>query len=206
MRTFHGLIILLLLLAPAFATPRGEFLFGESDGEDFVFRAHFEGETVRLQPLSGGPDITSALTELRGGVYGFNVDWDGKKHQMTLVEIDHTELLLVSDKEKEALKGWKVSSESSILQGRWSEEGRDGHSFTMDGQEMKLLDNGKSKEVRVYHLKSSGKTMRMILMDPGELSKDGILLNYVQVDDNSVLMWDLDDGDTKLFHRSGWAK
>lgn len=204
MRISLVLTVLCLFLTPAWAGPHGDFLFGESDGEDFVFQAVLKSDTIQLTPLNGDTDISAPLKELRDGVYTFEVEWDDKRHQMTLVEIDRSELLLVSDHEKEALRGWRISSKPSLLQGRWTEEGSEDHSFSMQGQEMKLLGGGKEKKVRVYPVASDGRASRMVLLDPENGGEDGILLNYVLLTENSVLMWDQDDGKTKRFHRSGW--
>lgn len=205
MRNLLTCLFLLFCFSYAWAGPQGTYLVGETDGEDFQFFATLARGSIELRPFSGGETLSAKLIELRDGVQGFELDWDGKHHQLLLITVNQDEFFLVSDKERTALKGWRAGELPSWLQGEWAEPDEKS-SFVMKGTSMLLRQGSKEKAAMAYPLVSLGKTWRMIVAAPEGSSggREGVLLNFTRVDDNTVVFWDEDDGKVKRFYRKGW--
>jgi hypothetical protein len=196
------LILLFWLLAvPLTAAPQGHFLVGEQDGEEFVFSLDFEGDSVVVKTLEGEPWTHQTSLERTGeDLYRFVIDFPDGKQEVTLIHTGEDELVLSSADETSVLRGFRVETFPSWLNGRWNlEDGESGLSFEDDTATLYQQD----EEVmgKVFPLSSRGPVARVILMEAGANS---VLLHLVRLDDNTLLVWDHDDGNTKRFTRQGW--
>lgn len=196
------LIILTLLALPALASPQGEFMVGEYDGEDFNLAISFQGKRAEIRSLDSDWKKESELEELGGGLYRFTVPFPDADQHVTLIELSRDEFVLASPKESKVLRGYRKRSFPRGLNGAWRLEGKE-QGMVFQDSKVTLLDGKETLEGRVFPLSAEGPVHRLILHSadaPGE----AILLNFVLLDQNSLLVWDDDDGDTKRFFREGW--
>ena len=196
------LLLLVLLTIPTLATPRGQYLVGEYDGESFELLLSFSGQKVTVKSLLQDWEHTDRLEKVGKHLYKFRVKSPGQSHQVTLIEMSKEEVVLSSPEENEVLRAVRLRDFPRELKGTWRVPG-EGQGLSMEGSKVLLIDGEEQIEGKAYPLASKGAVHRLILASPSS-PQEAILLNFVLLDRNHLLVWDEDDGETKRFEREGW--
>jgi len=191
--------LLLLLLTPAAAQPQGEFLVGTHDGEGFFFTLNFHDQSVRMQSANEALNGEAKLEKVTDGVFRFQLERPDETAQITIIEVNQDEIVVASPAESEVMRGLKVASIPEWLTGSWNLEGtQEGVTFTEQG----AVIHKKSGEVEatIRAVASDGPISRLLVIQ-GPAAQDSKLYSFILTDNDSMLIWDHDDGQTKRLVR-----
>lgn len=194
------LIMILLLTLPLLAQPKGEFIVGEHDGEDFVFTLTVGRRTIKLRTLDPNPfEGEAKLRKLRKDVYQFEMPYPDEAKSVHLIRASKEEIVLSSPGEGEVLRGYRRHDIPKWLNGYWTAEGG---KASLEFQSGSVL-LGRESEVlksRAFGLASQGPIARLALIRQDQ-PQTSVLLHLVLVN-GKLLVWDQDDGKVKRFQRA----
>jgi hypothetical protein len=198
------LILLIFLTIPVWAQPRGQYLLGEHDGEDFVFYLTFVGKKVQLKGLGNDMSGETELVTVREHMYRFTLPFPEEPREVTLIEAGNDEIVLSSSEESEVLRGYKTRELPRWLFGNWKMEGAD-QSMEFSKSGVTLRRESDEVEAGAVGVAPQGPVTRLILFR-GTSDDESVLLHLFRLEDNLLLVWDQDDGKVKRFNREGWMK
>jgi len=200
MRLLKTCILFLLLTAPLLAQPQGRFLLGEFDGESFEFLINIEGETLTLETLEDEPWSEEIRLSTKGdGVSQFLITFPEEEPKpVTLIELSGDEIVFSSPTEGTVLQGFRLEPLPDWLQGVWrSRELKETIEFK--GENAILGRESEQFETKVIGLAPRRNVARLALLD-SDPHRESVLLHFALVED-TLLVWDLDDGKVKRFTR-----
>ena len=194
-------LLILLLTAPLIAQPRGSYLVGEHDGEDFLFKLRFQRRSVTIESLkSDNYRGKTDLEKVQSKVYRFEMPFPEEKKPVYVIQASKEEIVLTSPEEGEALRGYRERELPRWLNGKWTiEDGDKGIEFH-DGV-VTLHRGSESIKSVVYGLAPQGPVTRIILFKGKEPEVTRSVLLHLILVDETLMVWDQDDGKVKRFRR-----
>lgn len=194
------LLWLFILSLPVLAHPTGEFMVGDFDGEEFLFRALFQDGMALVSSSREGFTSQSPLRDAGANRHTFTLNLEEKSFEVTVFRSSDDELVFYVPQWKAVMKGWKRAEKPSWLEGRW--EAEDQRAFVFSDKRLSLEKRDATFEVDVFPISTQPAITGLILQN--EAKNVSVLLYFARVDSNQMLVWDHDDGQVRRFTRRTW--